>query len=203
MAGKKQQHSSTGLRQAVIMWFFLGLAIVAGFIGVQAYIGNSKESKKRYEALLAVDAAGGDVEKALLELRTYIYSHMNTTIGSPTGVRPPIQLKGTYERLVAAEKERVGQVNDNLYNKAQQVCEQLFPEGLSGRGRVPCITEYVSKNSVTEQQIPEGLYKYDFVAPAWSPDKAGIALVISALSFIVFLFYLVFYIRLRTHLRRH
>lgn len=200
MAGKKQSHS---VRQVFIMWFFLGLAIVSGFIGVQAYIGNSKESKKRYEALLAVDAAGGDVEKALRDLRSYIYAHMNTTIGSPTGVKPPIQLKGTYDRLVAAEKARIGQVNDNLYNKAQQVCEQLFPEGLSGRGRIPCITEYVTKNSVAEQQIPEGLYKYDFVAPMWSPDTAGIMILISVLSFIVFLFYLVFYVRLRAHLRRN
>jgi hypothetical protein len=178
---------------------FLVLTIASGYITLRAYIGNSKEAKKRYDTLLAVDAAGGDVEKALLSLRTYIYQHMNTTIGSPTGVRPPIQLKGTYDRLVAAEQARVKQANDELYNKAQKECERLFPEGLSGRNRIPCITEFVTKNAVTEQTIPDALYKYDFASPLWSPDVAGFGILATALLFVAFLFTLFTYFRVEHH----
>ncbi len=174
------------LRQLVTVWGFLLLAVISGFIGMQAYVNNSKEAKVRYDNLLAVDAAGGDVEASLLNLRSYIYAHMNTTIGSSNGIHPPIQLKGTYDRLVVAEQLKLKQSNDDLYNKAQKECEVLFPEGLSGKGRVPCITEYVTKNAAKETTIPEGLYKYDFVSPIWSLDLAGISILFTGLFTVVF-----------------
>ena len=187
------------LRQIITVYGFLVLAVISGAISLQAYVGNSKEAKKRYETLLAVDASGGDVEKALLDLRTYIYTHMNTTIGGPTSVRPPIQLKGTYDRLVEAEKAKVKQANDDLYTKAQKECEALFPEGLSGRGRVPCITEYVTSRAIAEQPVPEGLYKYDFVPPVWSPDFAGIGMLVTALLIVIFALRLFTYSRMLHH----
>ncbi len=195
---KKTDERST-LRQLITVWGFLVLTIISGTISLQAYIGNSKEAKKRYDTLLAVDAAGGDVENALFNLRSYIYSHMNTTIGSPTGVRPPIQLKGTYDRLVAAEQAKSKQSNDDLYNKAQKECEKLFPEGLSGRGRVPCITEYVTNNATKEVPIPEGLYTYDFAAPIWSADAAGIGILVTSLLAFIFIYRLFTYRRLLNH----
>lgn len=188
--------SSVNLQLGVLLALFIATT-VCGFVSLQAYIGNSKEAKKRYDALIAVDAAGGDVEKSLLELRTYIYQHANTTIGSPTGIRPPIQLKGTYDRLVAAEKARVKAANDDLYNKAQKECERLYPEGLSGKGRIPCITEYVTKNAVSEQVIPDALYKYDFASPVWAPDSAGFGMIATILLAATTLFMTFTYVRVR------
>ena len=177
------------------------LFIASSYITLRAYIGNSAEAKKRYETLLAVDAAGGDVEKALFDLRQFVYGHMNTTIGSETGVKPPIQLSGTYKRLVDAEKARVKQANDELYNKAQTDCERRFPAGLSGSNRIPCITEYVTQNAIKEQTIPEGLYKYDFVSPLWSPDLAGFGILVSAVLGLVFLYQLYSYESSKRHVR--
>src|SRR5688572_25136496 len=51
-------------------------------------------------AVYTADRDGGDVEKALQELRAYIGSHMNTGLDDSNGIYPPIQLKYTYERLV-------------------------------------------------------------------------------------------------------
>ncbi len=186
-------------RQVGTILFLFILTTISIFVTLQAYIGNSAEAKRRYDALIAVDAAGGDVEKSLLELRTYIYRHMNTTIGSPTGIRPPIQLKGTYDRLVAAEKARVKAANDDLYNKAQKECERLFPEGLSGRGRIPCITEYVTKNAIVEQPIPDGLYKYDFAPPIWSPDTAGFGMLATVILAAASLLATFTFLRIRHH----
>lgn len=195
----KKSNDRSLLRQLITVWGFLVLTVISGVITTQAYVGNSKEAKKRYDTLLAVDAAGGDVEKALLDLRTYIYAHMNTTIGSPTGIRPPIQLKGTYDRLVTAEQLKTKQANDDLYNKAQKECESLFPEGLSGKGRVPCITEYVTNNAVKEVPIPEGLYTYDFAAPIWSADTAGVGVLLTSLFAFIFVYRLFTYRRLLNH----
>ena len=193
------------LRHLVTVWGFLILAFVSGAFSLTAYIGNSQEAKKRYDHLLAVDQAGGDVEKALYELRSYMYVHMNTTIGGPTSVRPPIQLKGTFDRLVASEQARVAAAkatNASLYNTAQQVCEKLIPDGLSGRGRVPCITDYVTSHAVSEATtpIPEAAYKFDFVSPTWSPDAAGIGITVTAILFLVFLYRWMPYRRAMHHL---
>ena len=202
----KQALERSKMRHIVTVWGFLLLAVISGFVTLNAYVANSKEARKRYETLLAVDKAGGDVEKSLFQLRSYIYSHMNTTIGSPTGVKPPIQLKGTYDRLVAAEKARVTTAKANnagLYTTAQQVCEKLIPDGLSGRGRIPCITDYVTKHSQseTEQTIPDGLYKYDFAAPLWSPGLAGYGIITTTVLLVIFLFRYYSYSRARHHLK--
>jgi hypothetical protein len=196
---KKHQRSPEKRIFAVIILALL--FITSSYITLRAYIGNSAEAKKRYETLLAVDAAGGDVEKALFDLRQFVYSHMNTTIGSETGVKPPIQLSGTYKRLVDAEKARVKQANDELYNKAQVDCERRFPAGLSGSNRIPCITEYVTQNAIKEQTIPEGFYKYDFVSPLWSPDLAGFGIIVTAVIGVVLLYQLYSYESSKRHLR--
>ncbi|NBU34227.1 hypothetical protein EB118_09130 [bacterium] len=197
----KKQHTSHIMRLRITIIVLL-VAFTASFgITTHAYIDNSKKSKALYDILLATDAAGGDVEQALRDLRTYIYNHMNTTIGSPTGIRPPIQLKGTYDRLLAAEQARVKQVNDDLYAKAQIECERLIPKGLSGGGRVSCITEYVSSNTTKEKKIPESLYKFDFVAPFWSADTAGLGIVVTVLLGIALMYNIISYRRLLFHAR--
>ncbi len=203
---ERDSFARSKVRHLATVWGFLVIALISGVIGMNAYINNSRQAKKLYEELIAVDKAGGDVEKALLNLRSFMYAHMNTTIGGPTGVKPPIQLNGTYERLVAAEKARVAAAkaaNSTLYNTAQQECEKAIPTGLSGRGRVPCIEEYVTTHAQpeTEKPIPTALYQYDFASPAWSMDAAGIGLSIAALSSLVFLFRWFTYRRALHHLK--
>lgn len=169
--------------------FFVGLSLIG-------LTSNSNGAKERYDKLIAVDQAGGDVETALNELRTYIYSHMNTQIGSELGVRPPIQLKGTYDRLVAESKQNL-KTNDELYAEAQAECERTQPAGFSGRNRLDCIEAYVDANgsATVEKNINEDLYKFDFVPPRWSPDLAGFSILFAAIFGTVFLVDLILYFR--------
>ena len=106
---------------------------------------------------------------------------MNTQLANNSNVYPPIQLKYTYQRLQDAEKQRVKGENDKIYTQAQAYCEQQNPNGFSGRGRVPCIEEYVKSHGVSERKIPDAMYKFDFVSPRWSPDLAGFSLLITLL----------------------
>lgn len=159
------------------------LTTVFGLITVVALVNNSREAKRRYDALIAVDAAGGDVEAALGSLREYIYAHMNTSIGSPTGVYPPIQLKGTYDRLVAVEQAKLAGDN-TLYDEAVRYCESRFGAGQIQQ-RANCASEYITARgggAIQQVSIPDGLYKFDFVSPKWSPDLAGFALIATIAS---------------------
>ena len=192
---KKQLHSRN-------LTFFVSAVVFAALVvcTVLALSYNSHEAKRRYDILIATDAAGGDVEGALTDLREFIYGHMNTTIGSPTGVYPPIQLKGTYDRLVAAEEQRVQAANGPLYDEATAHCEARFGAGQIS-ARAQCVSDYVAARGVQPNTIPDGVYKFDFVSPLWSPDLAGFLLIATVISGIYFLLQVLLEARLRAHLR--
>ena len=169
-------------------YYFLVFAAVALFLGLLAMRQNNLTALHLRDEFLKADQADGDVEAALKRLREHVYTHMNSDLsGGQATVQQPVQLKYRYERLVAAEKARISAINEKIYNDAQEDCERRFPEGLSGRGRVPCIEEYVSSRSVKEQPIQDGLYKFAFVSPAWSPDLAGISLLLSGVFLLLFI----------------
>ncbi|HZM63886.1 MAG TPA: hypothetical protein VFB59_02010 [Candidatus Saccharimonadales bacterium] len=169
------------IRPVHTFYFFVAF-LVAASICVVALRGNYQKMVNLREAVYAADQAGVDVESALANLRAHVNGHMNTDLtGGTEGIYPPIHLKGTYERLVQAEQERVNTVNSKVYSDAQAHCEALYPTSFSGGPRVPCIEQYVKEHGTTKQEIPVALYKFDFASPTWSPDLAGWMLVTSAL----------------------
>ena len=174
---------------------FGGLSAVSGALYVIGMIQNGNGAVKRFEVLKAADQSGADVTEALQELRGYIYSHMNTEIGGPNGIYPPIQLSGTYQRLVEAEQKRVKDINDQLYTEAQAYCEATGNQGYSGRNRIECQEKYVDENGAKPQTIQEDFYKYDFVAPRWSPDLAGFSLLATIIFGLITIVYLFQYFR--------
>lgn len=174
------------VRLRKIRYTYLVMAVgLSALIFILAYRQNNITALSLRDELLEVDKNNGDSEAALRKLREYTYGHMNAELtGGTNNIYPPIQLKYRYERLVQAEKERVNQANSKIYNEAQAYCERTLPSGVS-RNRVPCIEGYVtSRNGQKEQAIPDGLYKFNFLSPAWSPDLAGWSLVLT-LIFIV------------------
>ncbi|HTE22350.1 MAG TPA: hypothetical protein VK674_04905 [Candidatus Limnocylindria bacterium] len=187
MHKRKLHHLLVALRP-ISYWYFVVIFIVSGFAAAYALRQNNLGAIERRDHLLQVDKQNGDVEVALKELRGYTYSHMNAGLASDTGIYPPIQLKYTYDRLVAAEKVRVEGANRDVYAEAQRDCERRFPLGLSGSNRLPCIRGYIDAHGKAEAQpheIPDGLYKFDFVSPAWSPDLAGWSLVVAGLALLL------------------
>lgn len=149
---------------------------------------NNQTMVQLRDAVYEADRDDGDVGQAIDELRLYVYSHMNTDLSSGgNAIKPPIQLKHTYERLQAAEKQRVDTVNEKVYTDAQEHCERQNPTSFSGGARVPCIQDYVSRNGAKPNIVPAGLYQFDFVSPTWSPDLAGWSMVLTAFLFICLL----------------
>lgn len=183
---KRRLHHILVALRPISYWYFVVLFVMSSGVAVYALRQNNLTALRLRDKVLEVDKNNGDVETALRELREYIYGHMNARLTSDNGIYPPIQLKYRYERLQATEKQRVTNANAGLYNQAQVSCEARFPEGLSGRNRIPCIQEYIdSHGGVKEQAIPDALYKFDFLAPAWSPDLAGWSLVVAALALLL------------------
>lgn len=168
-------------------WYFFAAFIAFLIIGVVATRQNNLTSIQLRDEVLKADEQNTDVEAALKKLREHIYSHMNAGLASGS-LQQPIQLKYRYERLVEAEKQKTGN-NQQIYAEAQAYCEERYGQGSLREGRVPCVQQYVSEHSGDGQvsQIPDSLYKFDFVSPKWSPDLAGWSLLLAGVFLALFL----------------
>lgn len=176
--------------QRVPSWVFLILFLISASIAVASLRHNNLTMIKLRDAVYAADKNNGDVNTALNSLRRYVYGHMNTNLSSGgNAIKPPIQLKYTYERLQKSAQSQANSMNSSLYTEAENYCQDQIPANLSfsGRARVPCVQDYVTTHGASAQAIPAALYEYDFVSPAWSPDLAGWSLVISGILFLAFI----------------
>lgn len=186
MNKRKLHHAWVKLRP--IHHWYLGMACLAfALIGVFALRNNNLEMIRLRNEVIAADEKGDGVEEALYRLRKHVYSHMNTSLSDDSGIYPPVQLTKTYERLLDSERQRVSSFNKKVLDDAVALCEQKFPAGELRNGRVQCVQDYVSSNTISENQIPKELYQFDFVSPKWSPDLAGLSLLASSLFFFLFL----------------
>lgn len=182
---KRHLHHFWRKFRVVKPWYFLVIAVVFGMLAVFALRSNYSQMATLRDAVYTADKNNGDVAKALNNLRSYVYGHMNTNLSSGTDIYPPIQLKYTYDRLIQAQSAMVASQNSQIYTDAQHYCEQLYPDSFSGGPRVPCITQYVSSHGSKAQPIPDALYKFNFVSPSWSPDLAGWSIVVTALAALI------------------
>ncbi len=173
-------HLWTRIRPVKTWWFLAGLVLCAAICGLALRHNYATMVKLRTQVYTA-DANNVDVVGALDRLRAYVNTHMNTNLETGDGVYPPIQLTHTYDRLKKAESDRVSAATQQVYTDAQHYCEGLYPanQSISGRLRVPCIEQYVKDHVVVAKTIPDALYKFSFATPRWSPDAAGIFLVLS------------------------
>lgn len=181
---KRHLHHVLKQIKRVSAWYFVAAIVITAGVAVYSLRQNNLNAIALRDEVLKVDKENGDIEKALRDLREYVYSHMNTELSSPNGAYPPVQLKYRYERLMAAQK--ASQPNNGaLATQAQAYCESQIPTGRS-LNRIECIENYMTTHGTTNSKpIPDSLYKFDFASPAWSPDLAGWSLVL--LVFFVFL----------------
>jgi hypothetical protein len=165
--------------------YFLILALISGLICVAALRSNNEHMIQLRGDVYTADKDNGNVEQALENLRAYVVDHMNTALASgPDAVHPPIQLKYTYNRLMATEDAKVQAENKDVYTNAETYCQAEVPEGFSGRYRLGCVDSYVTSHGATVKAVPRNLYEFDFVDAKWSPDLAGWSMVVTILLLI-------------------
>ncbi len=167
---------------------FLVIFLISAGVSAVALRHNNETMVSLRQAVYDADKNNGDVNSALNNLRSYVYDHMNTDLSSGTGVKPPIQLKYTYERLQSQAQGSTG--NAGLYTEAENYCQQKIPASVSfyGAGRISCVTDYISSHGgKPAPAIPTGLYEFDFASPTWSPDFAGWSLAATAIAGVAFI----------------
>ena len=187
----------------VSYWYFLAAFLVFGITAIYSLRQNNLTAINLRNKVYSVDQNDGDVNGALNNLRSFVFSHMNTNLATNNGVYPPIQLKYTYERLQEQQVAQVNSSNAGLYTRAENYCQSQIPTGFSGRYRISCIDGYIQQNGAKIQPIPAALYEFDFQSPFWSPDLAGWSIVASCLFFFLFVVRFILELWLKNRLKQH
>jgi hypothetical protein len=173
-------------------WLYLFVALA--IISVLSLRHNNQTMVKLRDQVYAADKNNGDINGALNNLRRYVYGHMNTDLSSGNNnIKPPIQLKYTYQRLYDAQANQIQTSNQQLYTDAELYCQSING-AYFGTTRVPCVQNYVINHGLKAANIniPAGLYEFDFASPSWSPDLAGWSLILTGLLFIAFVIRLIY-----------
>lgn len=140
-----------------------------------------------------IDEQTGDLEEiapALDELKGYVLTHMNTSLGDG------LELPGAYNTAVEKARkaaEDSGSANSKVYALAQEICED--PNILLS-ARAQCIQDFVLDNAEPgsdPQELefpPTELYTVNYISPQWSVDPAGISVLLSIIL-AIWLLYLI------------
>jgi len=176
---------TTEIVQKIYSFFSVPILIFIFFICIAGASYELRQNNihmiKLQQNLLAADASGNNVEVSLDNLRSYVFSHMNTNVNTNGSTEAPIQLVNTYYRAILQVEAHDAAVKgtQTLYNTAVTICNDaggdLYKE-------VSCVENYLTThgNGLKNQNLPsEALYQFNFISPRWSSDLAGWLVVAS------------------------
>jgi hypothetical protein len=159
---------------------------------------------ERRTAVFSADKEGNidTIRARLFDLQRYSAAHMNADSGT-------IYLEEQYKRDTRAiiEAASARDSSNNINVKADRTCKAQFA-GYS-QAYVQCfaseLAKYPSGSTAPDKAaLPSPtLYRHDFVSPTWSPDFAGVSLLVCLLITLVIAVRLLSLVLLRALLRRH
>lgn len=157
-------------------------------VGLLALRQNNLRMRELRTAVFEADQqnkSDEELEKALQALRQHVLTHMNANlkpVNTDSGA-PPIQLPYKYYRdTVELWSREIRTIDTGLLgylSQARQFCET---ENFVISERLNCLVDRTSEVDGMPQARdfapPIELYVFDFVSPQWTPDLAGISLVV-------------------------
>jgi hypothetical protein len=174
-------------------WHLIVLLVLCSLASVELLRQNSLGMIERKNEVKMADEQGDQqkIQAALAELQRYVSMHMNTSMGDKG-----IYLEKTYQRAY----ERAVQDNlthdvtgRTLYDQADAACQSVFNKTYSFPAYTQCVAGKLSVQagghdplSVVKPPAVD-LFRYNFVSPGWSPDAAGIAVLVSVLLIVALL----------------
>lgn len=205
MADKRRVKKSIRQLQRVKTWQLLILLILMAFIAATFLRLNNIGMSQRRAAVLAADEAGETdaIQSRLYDLQRYAAEHMNAGTEA-------FYLEGQYKRNVQQkieEAKRQGDSNGNVNVKAEAVCKPKFT--VWSQAYVQCFTEELAKfppssDPAENVKLPStSLYRYSFASPLWSPDFAGLFVLVTLAVLGIILLRLLGLLVLRLLLKRH
>ena len=191
-------------------WQLLVLLLMMTLVSATLLRLNNLGMVERRAAVISADEKGdrAAIKTAIVDLQAYISQHMNTSL---TG---GLYLAKTYERdrdAALSAAESTTNPASAIYQQASIECRARFHGGVASfrNDYVQCVVEKVG--SLSPQADPTaGLklpkadaYRISFASPVWTPDIAGLSVLVCALLILTIIVRFVTLIVLRLLLKRH
>lgn len=206
MADKRRVKKSIRQLQRVKTWQLLILFILVAFIAATFLRLNNIGMLQRRDAVLTADKAGDEtiIQSRLYDLQRFAAEHMNASTG-------PFYLEGQFKRnaqkLVDAAKASDNNPNGNINAKAEAVCKPQFT--VWSPAYVQCFADQLAKyppspDPTQNVVLPSAnLYRHDFLSPLWSPDFAGLSVLVCGFIILMIIVRFISLGVLRLLLKRH
>lgn len=203
MVDKKQVRRNLGQLQRIKTWQLIVVLILASFIAATFLRLNNIGMVQRREAVYVADKKGDEkvTQNRLYDLQRYVSAHMNTNMDKG------VFLVATYNRdKQALIAKAASGTNGNIYKKAQEVCSPRFISW--SPAYVQCtvneLAKYPAGDSLNSSvNLPPGPYLHNFASPLWSPDFAGLSVIVCVVILIMIIARFIGVGILRILLRHH
>ncbi len=163
------------------LWQLLLLTIFFALCSAFFLRQNNLKMVELRNNVVEADKSGAGLDQALENLNSYIFKHMNTQV-----VRP-IELVNTYNRRAQAviQASQTGNGRD-IYAEGTAACER---RGIPLSSIAQCIAQYANDNSAglspVQIVLPDkNRFIYSYASPLWTPDLAGLFVLLTVVSFI-------------------
>lgn len=185
---KARIHHKLVVMRRVKYWQLLFLLVVFALASLFFLRQNSLEMVRLRSEVKQADEKGEGVEQALSNLQKYVTSHMNTDLGD--GVSLQKSYEKAYQKAfdAAVEAQRSPQ-NKAASDRAHAECKAKHADNFNLY--VNCARDILQKSTgsssgrVEFREPPKEAFIYNFVAPVWSPDVAGISVILTGVVAIV------------------
>lgn len=176
---KRRLHHYLTVLRGVKTWQLVVIALILSTVTLGLLRHNSITAVRMFQDVKQADQQNKNPYKELRKLQQYVSHHMNTQLER-------VALEKTYQRDYQAALEKAansGNVNKVDYQTAQNICNQQFPGAYFEYAR--CVSDKVAQvapgeNPTIKENLPEPAeYQYTFVSPTWSPDAAGVSLLLT------------------------
>lgn len=183
---KRHIHHYITVLGHVKTWQLVVIALLLSVVSVALLRYNSIEAVRLFEAVKQADRDNADTIKALTELQRYVSQHMNTQLER-------VSLEETYARDYQTALDRLaksGITNQVDYDAIQQSCQAELSRTGSFPAYAQCVSNQASQTAPGENpQLQANLpnparYQYTFISPTWSPDLAGITLLLTGVFWV-------------------
>lgn len=191
-------------------WQLLVLLLMMVLVSATLLRLNSLGMLERRAAVISADEKGDkeELRASIVDLQTYISQHMNTSLTGGLG------LVKTYERdrdAALAAAESTTNPSSAIYQQASIECRARFQGGVASfrNDYVQCVVEKVGSLSPQADptagvKLPKAdAYRISFASPAWTPDMAGLSVLVCVLLILTIIVRFITLIVLRLLLKRH
>jgi len=204
LISKRKLQYHLAVIQNVKIWQLVLLFVVATVWSGLMLRQNSLHMITLRNAVEKADEQNNDIDNTLNDLRHYVASHMNTSMGD-RGIYLEHSYQRAYDQAVQDAQQGDGAA---VYQKADKECQSLFSRTASFPAYIQCVTDKVaasgsSQDPVAAIKAPSAdLFRYNFTPPGWSPDIAGWSVLVAILLGILILLRVIFVGLIHILLRR-